>query len=59
MWTVNIVVALVVVIDVVAHRRLHPAFGGWGSLAMLMSLNVGYEVFQTGGWIEFVTRIFT
>ena len=58
MWAVDIVVVAVVVTDVVRHRRLHPAFG-WGSLAMLGALNMGYEVFQTRGWIEFVTRIFT
>ena len=42
MLAVDIVVAAVVVIDVVRHRRLHPAFG-WGGVAMLFALNVGYE----------------
>ncbi len=58
MWAVDIVVATVVVIDVARHRRLHPAFG-WGSLAMLVALNVGYELFQTDRWTGFVTRLFT
>jgi uncharacterized membrane protein (DUF373 family) len=58
MWAVDFVVASVVLIDVMRHRRLHPAFG-WGSLAMLIALNVGYEAFQTDSWTGFVTRIFT
>jgi hypothetical protein len=55
---VDIVVAAAVVIDIVRHRRLHPAFA-WGSLAMLFALNVGYEAFQTDKWTGFVTRLFT
>ncbi|HXS27197.1 MAG TPA: hypothetical protein VN730_05980 [Steroidobacteraceae bacterium] len=58
MLAVDIVVVAVVLIDVVRHRRLHPAFG-WGSLAMLVALNAGYEAFQTDKWTGFVTRLFT
>jgi len=58
MWAVNVVVVIFVAVDVIRHRRLHPAFG-WGALALLVPLNAGYMLFQTDPWTRFVTRLFS
>ena len=58
MWAVDVVVVIFVAIDVIRHRRLHPAFA-WGALALLVPLNAGYVLFQTDSWTGFVTRLFS
>jgi FtsH-binding integral membrane protein len=58
MWAVNVVVVIFVAVDVIRHRRLHPAFG-WGALALLVPLNAGYMLFQTDPWTRFVTGLFS
>jgi hypothetical protein len=57
MLAVDVVIIVFAGVDIVRSRRLHPAFG-WGALALLVTLNLGYLVFQTDSWTNFVSYLF-
>jgi hypothetical protein len=58
MLAVDVVVIVFASVDMIRSRRLHPAFG-WGAFVLLATLNVGYLVFQTDPWTNFVSYLFT
>ena len=49
-------VILIVVIDTVRHRRLHPAFG-WGAALLIAAVPARIALAQTDAWVSFAGRL--
>ena len=52
----DLTVIVAVLIDTFRHRRLHPAFG-WGGLIAIGALNLGYLIAISPQWLRFGTRL--
>ena len=52
----NLCVIVPTVTDTLRNRRLHPAFG-WGGLIAIGALNVGYLIAISPQWLRFGTRL--
>ena len=50
------VVILIVVIDTVRHRRLHPAFG-WGAALLIAAVPARIALAQTDAWVSIADRL--
>ncbi len=50
------VVILIVVIDTVRHRRLHPAFG-WGAALLIAAVPARIALAQTEAWVSIADRL--
>lgn len=50
------VVVLIVVIDTVRHRRLHPAFG-WGAALVIVAVPARIVLAQTDAWVSIADRL--
>jgi hypothetical protein len=52
----NLCVIVAASIDTIRNRRLHPAFG-WGGVIAIGALNLGYLVATSPQWLRFGTRL--
>ena len=51
-------ILLCVAVDIIRHRRLHPAIG-WGALLIMLLFQAAFYGVQTKAWMNIVTRVFS